>query len=493
MPGQNIRHLLLVPLSAYGHIRPMSALAGRLAAEPDVVVTVLIAPNWVEKAHADQAAFFPEGHEAHQRIRILSMFESTARDADFLGYLRPMSVKHYPIAYETLFRGESIKCATTGKIYPAVPPPTAVILDRYGVADLRSTRAISGTTVPVFTFASFNAASIIRLYGPESLGGVGDIGAKMDAEALRTGRDAGEIGDEMWERTDGTVLNIPGIRPMYDYEVFPQELILPPGVYRTPLLREAHSMFLECDGAFLGTSPAYEGDGKTLAALEGWFTQTLHKPVYTVGPVLPPGYFSQKTDTALAPRDAEVVAFLDSKRGQFGDKSVLLITFGSIFFPMVPAHVEELMTALFERQFPFILCIASPYAKLPEELEQKIKASGLGLTMRWCPQRLILSHPATGWFMTHAGHGGIMESLTSGVPMICWPFDGDQPFAAEHLSQTLNVAFHLIEVRTGRGLKPLRNGRVPKGTREAMGIEIREVFDQARGRLGTQSGRMHCA
>lgn len=129
-------------------------------------------------------------------------------------------------------------------------------------------------------------------------------------------------------------------------------------------------MFLECDGAFLGTAPAYEGEGETLAALKGWFTQTLHKPVYTIGPLLPPGYGSQKIDSPLA-RDAEIVAFLDSKRAQFGDKSVLLvsastpsdplsntqrlqITFGSIFFPMVPAHLEELVTALMEKKFPFV-------------------------------------------------------------------------------------------------------------------------------------------
>ncbi|KAJ7738171.1 hypothetical protein B0H16DRAFT_1730061 [Mycena metata] len=486
MPSQNLRHLLLVPLPAYGHIRPICALAGRLAAEPDVVVTLLIAPNWLEKARTDLKAYFPNGHEGHERIRILSMFESSARDADFLGHLGPMSTKHYPGVYETLYHGESIKCAATGKTFPAVPPPTAVILDRYGVADLRATRAISGNTVPVLTLITFNAASIVRLYGPESLGGVGDLGAKMDAEALRTGRDAAEIGDEMWERTDGKVLNVPGMPPMYDYEVFPQAIPLPPGVFRTPLLRQAHSMFLECDGAFLGTSPAYEGKGETLAALKGWFTETMHKPVYTVGPLLPPGYGSDKMESSVTPRDAEIVEFLDAKRAQFGEKSVVLITFGSIFFPMVPHHLEELVTALMQKQFPFILCHASPYVQIPDHFATMIKASGLGLTTPWCPQRLILSHPATGWFMTHCGHGGIMESLTNGVPMICWPFDGDQPFGAEHLTQTLNVAFHLIEVRTGKGLQPLRNGRVPKGTREAMAAEIREVFDQARGEVGEE-------
>lgn len=56
--------------------------------------------------------------------------------------------------------------------------------------------------------------------------------------------------------------------------------------------------------------------------------------------------------------------------------------------------------------------------------------------------------------------------------------------AAEHLTQNLNVAFHLVEIRTGIGLKPLYSGRVPQGTREAIEAEFRDVIDQARGDVG---------
>ena len=41
------------------------------------------------------------------------------------------------------------------------------------------------------------AAAIIRILGPESIGGVGDIGAKIDAEAARTGLSANEIGEKV--------------------------------------------------------------------------------------------------------------------------------------------------------------------------------------------------------------------------------------------------------------------------------------------------------
>lgn len=71
---------------------------------------------------------------------------------------------------------------------------------------------------------------------------------------------------------------------------------------------------------------------------------------------------------------------------------------------------------------------------------------------------------------------------------ICWPFRFDQPLASAHLSENLNIAFELVEVRTGEhGMKPLhRNGRKPKGTREAVGIEIREVLDACRGEKGAE-------
>ena len=68
---------------------------------------------------------------------------------------------------------------------------------------------------------------------------------------------------------------------------------------------------------------------------------------------------------------------------------------------------------------------------------------------------------------------------------ICWPISADQPPAAPHLTENLNVAFELYQVRTGDGLKPIaRNGVTPKGTREAVGVEIRQTIDLCRSEKG---------
>jgi len=73
---------------------------------------------------------------------------------------------------------------------------------------------------------------------------------------------------------------------------------------------------------------------------------------------------------------------------------------------------------------------------------------------------------------------------------ICWPFVGDQPVAAAHVTENLHAAFELFQVRLGVGLGPVaRNGVNPEGTREAVGIEIRQTIDLCRGEKGHELRR----
>ncbi|KAG1278110.1 hypothetical protein G6F66_012138 [Rhizopus arrhizus] len=50
--------------------------------------------------------------------------------------------------------------------------------------------------------------------------------------------------------------------------------------------------------------------------------------------------------------------------------------------------------------------------------------------VNWAPQVAILHHPSTTLFLTHGGAGSLHESLYNGVPVVVFPFFGDQPATA---------------------------------------------------------------
>ena len=93
------------------------------------------------------------------------------------------------------------------------------------------------------------------------------------------------------------------------------------------------------------------------------------------------------------------------------------------------------------------------------------------ISWEWCPFVRFPPILNSSWFLP--------------LPRICWPISVDQPAAAAHLTENLNVAFELYQVRTGDGLKPLaRNGIAAEGTREAVGNEIRQTIDLCRSEKG---------
>jgi len=167
-----------------------------------------------------------------------------------------------------------------------------------------------------------------------------------------------------------------------------------------------------------------------------------------------------------------------------GQNSMLYISFGSVFWAQ-PEKIWALLDTVMEKEIPFIFSHASPFAMIPEEIATKVREYGLGLLSKWSPQQNILAHPVTGWFLTHCGQNSFVESVTMGVPMICWPFQADQGSNAAHISGNLDIGYELFEIRSGPGLLPVyRLGRAPVGTVDAVRAEAAATLDKAFGEDG---------
>ncbi|KAI0075145.1 UDP-Glycosyltransferase/glycogen phosphorylase [Panus rudis PR-1116 ss-1] len=476
-------HIVLLSYDAWGHIRPLCALAALLPQTKPTYVTFIVPQGSVKRVKAEIFRNFDsEDTQVQSWIRIISLDTGT----DVRSYDRMSAFNQkFHAAYKELLEGRPLTCMDTGKTFDTIRTPDTLIYDIICgpavQAALKADEKLS-SNVKLLTWFSGQLTSNYHLFSPEFKGGEGDMRLRVMEEVQRTGRPFGEVADEVvFKSYTDRVLTLPGLPPVYEYELAPQEMPFK-GIVGPVLLTIYHAYEL-CHGLILSTAEAYESEA--IKATRTWFNG-MGKDVHVIGPLFPSGSNSVKGEYQQSPLATEIAEFLDKTLKEEGPNSLLYFSLGSAFWPIKPEMAWAVVDVLIEKNISFIMSVASPLASVPDEVREKVKAYGKGLISPWSPQQAILSHPATGWFITHCGQNSTMEAICAGVPVICWPFTGDQPHNAVRLSVALNVGYELLEVRTGElGLKPLyRTGKAPTGTVEAVREEIRSVLDSAYGEDG---------
>ncbi|KAM5530920.1 hypothetical protein V8D89_015410 [Ganoderma adspersum] len=474
-------HIIGYAYQGWGHARPLVNFAARLVRLRPIMVTFLTTDGFYDRIKNELGRSFDvDEEELAARIRVIAI-------GNVPFFVSPEGDEYFKKAWKSLVSDEELVCTKTGTRHAPIPKPKAIILDFFAIEPFKSIRAMSGDSVKVFSWFCGLTYAMFYLFGPEHLGGKGNVRLLIDEEVRRTGRPFKEVARELVFAPTGKVVRIPGMIPMYDHEYHPQVLPpLPDDMYT--IFPGVYENLEASDGLLMITPTSYEPEA--VAAARAWFAEK-GRPAYAVGPLLPSASkaTAQANEKKQSAEASEIQEFLDATLKMSGEKSLVYISFGSMFWPSTkPENVWAVLDVLIELNIPFILSHASPFAaNVPEEIQQKVKAYGKGVLSPWTPQQLILDHPATGWFIAHGGHNGVTEAISAGVPQIVWPFSGDQPLNAVHIADQLQIGYELLEVRTGEGLKPIyRTGNTPKGTIEAIKAELREVLQKAFGEDGAK-------
>ncbi|XP_050379385.1 7-deoxyloganetin glucosyltransferase-like [Argentina anserina] len=159
-------------------------------------------------------------------------------------------------------------------------------------------------------------------------------------------------------------------------------------------------------------------------------SRSMLPPVYAIGPLQLllnqiPEYPLKSVGYSLWEEETECLQWLTGK----APNSVLYVNFGSMVV-MTPQHLMEFAWGLANSKLSFLwvirpdLVVGESMVVLPPQFVAETKERGL--IASWCPQEQVLNHPSVGGFLTHCGWNSIMESISAGVPLLCWPLVADQ-------------------------------------------------------------------
>ncbi|THH28048.1 hypothetical protein EUX98_g6129, partial [Antrodiella citrinella] len=467
---------------------PACAFVARVVLSRPVYVTLFTTPRVCARVKTELSRWFgPEDTERQKLVRVVALdnlVEGATNHLEALKLEHERYIIAFTEAYRLLVAEKPVTCFDIKAEFSAVPAPKVVLVDF--IAGQLTHTIHKTSNAKAIGFASGMASFAYVSFAPVERGGRADFKLKVLDEVARTGRDPIEVADDLVLTYTDDITQMPGLPKMYHWEYDPQDLKLMLKGILGGVWMGLFDTYDTCDGLIITSPEVYEPHATT--ATREWLAET-SRSVWAIGPLAISTTTQQamSNEEAQSEKSADIKNFLDNALSKHKAHSVIYISFGSNFWPFEPAKLEMFIDIILEKNMPFILSYGSPLAQLSDSFKEKIEQSGLGVLSRWSPQQTILAHPALGWFVTHAGHNSTIEALHSGVPMICWPFTADQPANAVCLTEVHDVAYELLEVRTGNGLKPiLRTGKAPANTMEALRAEVNEVLDKAFGDDGAR-------
>ncbi|KAK1604072.1 hypothetical protein QYE76_027745 [Lolium multiflorum] len=468
LPQGERPHAVMIPYPAQGHITPMLQLAKLLHTRGFHVTfvnnefnhrrllrsqgadTLGGVPGFRFAAIADGLP--PSDPDATQDVPALCYSTMTTSLPRFMDLLRKLN--------------EEAK-ASGG----ALPPVTCVVTDSTMTFALRASRELGLRCATLWTAS---ACGFMCYYHYKDLQDRGIIPLKDEAQLSNGHLD------------DTTIDWIPAVPKDLRLRDFPSFVRTtdPDDVMFNFFIHETAGMS-EASGVVINTFD--ELDAPLLEAMS-----KLLPTVYTAGPLhltvrhnVPDESPAAALASSLWKEQEGPIQWLDGRP----PRSVVYVNFGSITV-MSNEQLLEFAWGLANSGYAFLWNVRPDLVKgdeaaLPPEFSAETE--GRSMLSTWCPQAKVLEHEAVGVFLTHSGWNSTMESISGGVPMVCWPFFAEQ--------QT-NCRFKCTEWGVGMEIgDDVRRAEVERMIREVMdgekqkGREMRRRVTELRDSAVASAGR----
>ncbi|KAH9318009.1 hypothetical protein KI387_019778, partial [Taxus chinensis] len=152
---------------------------------------------------------------------------------------------------------------------------------------------------------------------------------------------------------------------------------------------------------------------------------------------------------------------------------------------------HELALGLEATTRPFLWVVRSDLldgtsAEFPPGFVQRV--GDRGCIVSWAPQLSVLSHPCIACFISHCGWNSTLESVSLGVPMLCWPYFIDQFLNCSYVVNEWKVGLELIAKRGGLVEKEEIQKAVEKvvGGQEGREMKARAMLLKERARVSME-------
>lgn len=262
------------------------------------------------------------------------------------------------------------------------------------------------------------------------------LAAVTQLPALLAGRTAGlkELGDEP--------LEFLGAPPMPASHLV-KELLEHPEEGLCKAMVDVWQRNTDADGVLVNTFESLESRAVRALRDPRCVPGKVLPPIYCVGPVVGTG--------DRATERHECLSWLDKQP----ECSVVFLCFGSRGTLSVE-QLREIAIGLDRSGKRFLWVLPTPAGTkksrpephLPEGFLERTKDRGLLLTS-WAPQVDVLRHPSTSAFVTHCGWNSVLEAITAGVPMLCWPLYSEQMFNKVLMTEDMGVGVEMAGYAAG--------------------------------------------